>query len=673
MFSLNNIIMMDQEKTKEQLIGELVELRSQQSRPYDTIKESEERLRTFIDKTTSSIGIYDENLNLVEINRAGLQWWSGKAKEDLIGLHIAELVPGIKETELYTKLKEVISTGKSFIDHQHNPSTQFGELVMELESFRVGKGIAIITNDITERYKMESELRKTKEMFRENLQTLCSILAHAPIVLSAVNLKGEFIISEGKGLELLGSKPGEFVGVSVFELYKDRPDILGYFQKAMAGESVHAFVDLAGEIFDVNIEPIHDGSGNIYGVVAVLNIITELKNVEKELKSTKEEAIAANKAKSEFLANMSHELRTPLFGILGFSQILETKEAILEDDKLFEYVKNVTDSGKHLLALVNDILDLSKIEAKKMGIEKKPFDFKEMLQRAPLTVKTLALNKNINIEENIAPDLGWLNGEEQKIKQVIFNLLSNAIKFTDPDKCIGIEAYVEEDKIITIIWDQGIGIPKDSINLIFDPFKQLREGRLRTMGTGLGLAISKKLIEMHEGTIIVKSIVNKGSRFIITLPGRIDVESKEYPEKKKPIEGNIEVNAEANVEYLSKKRKILVVEDNSIIMEIINETLNSPDLEIDNTDRGEKAIELASSIEYDIILMDIQLLGGIDGVTAMKKIRELCSKPVPIIALTASAMTGDENKYTNSGFNGYISKPFDLELLRETITKYIKN
>ena len=155
--------MKDYEKTTKQLINEPNELPEESSRLDDSIIKSEERLRAFIDATTSSIGIYDENLNLVEINKTGLQWWPEKRKEDLIGLHITELVTGIEKTELFSQLKEVISTGKSFIDHQHIPSTQFGEMVMEFDSFKVGKGVAIITNDITERYKTGNELRKTQE------------------------------------------------------------------------------------------------------------------------------------------------------------------------------------------------------------------------------------------------------------------------------------------------------------------------------------------------------------------------------------------------------------------------------------------------------------------------------------------------------------------------------
>ena len=487
-----------------------------------------------------------------------------------------------------------------------------------------------------------------------------------------LNISGEITFINSAGAKMYGYKPEQMIGLNLKSLMLEEEYFAkgkNILKKILSGRCASGEIKVKhknGHNFPIrySVVPIYKNN-EIVGFTGISRDITEQKFVEKELKYAKKTADAANKAKSEFLANISHELRTPLFGILGFSQILETKEAILKDEKLSKYLKNVIDSGKHLLTLVNDILDLSKIEAKKMEIEKKPFNFKEMLQRAPSSVKSLAANKNINIEENIAPDLGWLNGEEKRIKQVIYNLLSNAIKFTEQDKCIGIEAYAEEDKIITIIWDHGIGIPEDSINLIFYPFKQLHDGRLRTMGTGLGLAISKQLVEMHEGTILVKSKVNKGSRFIITLPGRLDVESKEYSKKKKPIK--------TDVEYSPKKGSILVVEDNFLIMEIINETLNSPGLDIDNADNGKKAIELASGKEYDIILMDIQLPGGIDGVTAMKKIRKLHLKPVTIIALTAYAMADDEEKYTDNGFDGYISKPFELELLRETIKKYIRS
>ncbi len=257
-----------------------------------------------------------------------------------------------------------------------------------------------------------------------------------------------------------------------------------------------------------------------------LGRVIERTRAEKELKDTTIEAESANKAKSIFLANMSHELRTPLNAILGFSQVLQLDKDILTPRQM-ENLGYIRDSGEHLLMMVSDILDLSKIESEKMDIEKEPFDMGNMLRKFISTLQPLADKKNIKMELDINPDIGTIDADEKRIKEILYNLLSNAIKFTDNGKKIGIKAWFMDKQIVIEVWDQGMGIENKDLEKIFDPFEQVGRAKPGTnKGTGLGLAITKKLIEAHQGTITVESTSGQGSIFTVTLPGTLEINSE---------------------------------------------------------------------------------------------------------------------------------------------------
>lgn len=472
--------------------------------------------------------------------------------------------------------------------------------------------------------------------------------------------------------EFLDKEVYAYKGVHISELYKDKyknisRDKFFEFIKNNDDNTIIIKMNKNDEefYFETKMNSILDlESNNVKGALFISRDITSRIIYEEELKKEKERAINASKAKSEFLANMSHEIRTPLNGIIGMTNL--TMETNLNKEQR-ENLNLVKSSSKTLLKIINNILDLSKIEAGKMEIEEKEFKLRKIMKNTIKIFEPIANDKKIDLELSIEESIeDNLFGDYHKLNQIFNNLISNAIKFTNSgfvkitiEKEMDILGDNDEniEYIRCFVEDSGIGIKEEDLNKLFKFFSQVDSSYTKKhQGTGLGLYISKKLAQMLNGNIYVSSVYGQGSRFELKLPLK---KSKSLYEKDK--NGNrIELYKKYNL-------KVLLVEDDLISQFMMEKFLKKQRLSYKIANNGEEAVDIAKKEDFDIILMDIQM-PLMDGIEATRIIRQN-NKKVKIIAVTAYATRKDENKFLNLGMDYYIPKPVDFEDLIRVFSK----
>ncbi|SFL23526.1 Signal transduction histidine kinase [Lachnospiraceae bacterium KH1T2] len=400
------------------------------------------------------------------------------------------------------------------------------------------------------------------------------------------------------------------------------------------------------------------------------------KEHERELEQMVEIEKAANEAKSSFLSNMSHEIRTPINAVLGMNEMILRES---KDKQILEYARNINNAGITLLGLINDILDFSKIEAGKMEIISAEYSVSSMLNDLIVMVNTKARDKGLNLTARVdeeTPDI--LCGDEMRIRQVILNILNNAVKYTEKGNVTLTMDYkdLSEDEIELEfhVLDTGIGIKKEDIDKLFSPFQRIEENRNRTIeGTGLGMSITKKLLEMMGSQLEVSSEYGKGSDFGFRLRQQVI--------RRDPV-GNFEEKARHNSaaqrafreSFTAPDARVLVVDDTSMNITVFVNLLKRTEIQIDTAESGPEAIALSAMKRYDIIFMD-QRMPKMSGTEAMKRIRSesRCrnNHGTPIIVLTANAVTGMKEQFLREGFDDYISKPVDPQMLEAMIQKYL--
>jgi len=381
----------------------------------------------------------------------------------------------------------------------------------------------------------------------------------------------------------------------------------------------------------------------------------ELLEMTEQLETALEEAQQANKAKSTFLSNMSHEIRTPMNAIIGMGELLQ-HEDLSERQK--EYVDDITLSSKALLEIINDILDFSKIESGKLELNPIDYNLIALLSHIEAMFAYITKRKGLSFILEPVGDLPEiLYGDDIRLRQILTNILGNAVKFTEKGY-VRLRVTASEDMLFFEITDTGVGIRKEDQPKLFKAFEQMDKALNRNIvGTGLGLVISRSFIDMMGGTITLESEYGQGTVFTIAIPIVLGNEDL--------VKG---CNTEEERSIIAPEAKVLVVDDNEFNRKVASGLLNLMEIEAETTDSGYKAIELVSSKDYDIVFMD-HMMPGMDGVEATFEIRKMGGKyeHLPIIALTANAVSGAKEMFLENNFNGFLSKPIDSNELKRVL------
>ncbi|RRB00674.1 PAS domain S-box protein [Larkinella rosea] len=638
----------------------------------DIFRTTQARLTSLITNLQTGILVEDENRKVILVNQLYCDLFE-------ISLTPDELI-GRDYVELAKPPKELFANPDQFIHHANDIVREQHILVKETVSLVDGRflerdyipiflegqyrGHLWQYTDITEKYRYDERIRLSEEKYRGIMNRM---------ELGLLEVDKDQIIKQAydRFCQMVGYTEEELIGQRADELLvpQEYNEFLGQQQK-FRGEGAANSYEMQlkrkdGERIWVIISgaPIIDEGGNVTGSMGIHYDISERKRLEEELAHAKLIAEDARHTEKQFLANMSHEIRTPLNAILGFSNLLGSTSLSLEQKEFVDYVRT---AGKNLLTIVNDILDISKIEAGMLPLESIPFSISSLVDSIRTMLDASASDKNLLLKVTAEPNLPpVVLGDPTRLTQILLNLLSNAIKFT---KQGGIYVRIENReetgdsaRIRFTVEDTGIGMEPSILPHIFERFRQASDFTTRYYGgTGLGLNIVKSLTEMQGGWIEVKSKLGEGSVFTVEIPYQVA-----------PNQADHEVYlTEDTSGSVGREVSILVVEDNVMNQKLALQVLNRLGYSAQVAENGQKALDLLEREEVDLVLMDIQM-PVMDGYTTTSHIRNKLKSQVPIIAMTAHALANEREQCLQAGMNDFIPKPFQIEELQRIMRKYL--
>ena len=400
----------------------------------------------------------------------------------------------------------------------------------------------------------------------------------------------------------------------------------------------------------------------------------KLVHYAMSIKEEQRNAEAANEAKSIFLANMSHEIRTPINAILGMNEMILRENS---NEQIEEYAKNIHSAGNSLLYLVNDVLDISKIESGRLEIMENIYELSSFIHDCYSMVAEKAEEKGLELVVSCNPQLpSKLKGDESRLRQVVTNLLSNAAKYTEKGRItLSFDSREQDGQMMLVLTvkDTGIGISKENIEKLFTQFTRFDMEKNRNIeGTGLGLALAKRLTDLMQGTIEVQSIYGVGSSFTVTVPQQVvDAEPiGDFQQKYSSVAGK---SGKYHQSFEAPDAKILIVDDTSVNLKVIVNLLKSTKMKVDTASSGRQCLEMVSQTLYDLIFMDHMMpeMNGIETFAEMQKLENCPNKNTPVIMLTANAITGVREQFLQAGFTDYLSKPVSGDKLENMLLKYL--
>ncbi len=650
---------------------------------YDVrLRESEEMHRLLAENSRDLICLHEVDGRFIYVSPSAKELL-GFTPDELLGRYPQSLLNPEDSKRVCRDIYKLTRNTEGVHLPQYRVRTQSGSFVWLETSIKLiyneaGDVIKLQTSsrDITQRRQVEEELERVA-FENTKLAIVTSKTANAVVITDADGLiewvNDGFVKRTGFTLEeVQGKKPGSFLQGA-----ETNPKTVAYIREELTRR--HGFnVDIVnytkqGEKYWVNLEvqPLINELGVLTNFMALQIDITDRKETELALLKAKEEAESASRIKSEFLSNMSHEIRTPMNAILGLTEMLlgeETSASIRENLKIIKF------SADNLLQIINDILDFSKIEAGKISLETVEFNLFDLIQNMMQIVRFNTKNKAVDVEyfiDNSVP--ARLKGDPYKLSQILLNLLSNAAKFTSKGFIhikVGLaKAEAGKVSLTFTVEDSGIGIPAEKLPLIFDSFTQASASTTRKFGgTGLGLTITKNLVELQGGKISVESNLGFGTTFTVNIPFELPEAEPivaEQPLIPAPV---TKLPEPENLEGV----RILLIDDNTVNQTLNKQLFKKWKATADVAFNGAEAIDLLKKNHYDIVMMDLQM-PIMDGYEAIKIIRnpasEVLDHKVPVIALTSDAFLHTKQKALDAGMSDFITKPFRMDQLLQTITR----